>query len=63
MYSMTTNEAAKKSSLSVKGIQSAIHSGKLPAVKIGRDWWIEPVDFERWMNEPRKVGRPRKKQG
>lgn len=57
---MTTKEAALASGLSIKGIQSAIHSGRLPAVKIGRDWQIDPQDFYAWLSSPRKVGRPKK---
>lgn len=57
---MTTNEAAEKSGLSVKGIQSAIHSGRLPACKIGRDWQIDSKDFDAWLSSSRKVGRPKK---
>lgn len=57
---MTTTEAAAVAGVTVKGIQSAIHTGKLIAHKVGRDWHIEPVDFRRWLASPRKAGRPRK---
>ena len=57
---MTTTEAARLARMSVKGIQSAIHRSQLRAVKIGRDWHIEPRDLEAWLACPRKQGRPKK---
>lgn len=59
-YQMTTSEAATAAHMTIKGIQSAIHTGRLSAIKIGRDWWIERRDFDRWFASPRKAGRPRK---
>ena len=57
---MTTTDAARLSRMTIKAIQAAIKRGKLPAVKVGRDWQIERADFDTWLSSPRKVGRPRK---
>ena len=59
---MTTADAARLARMTVKGIQAAIHRGRLPAIKVGRDWQIDPKDFDKWMSIPRKVGRPAKKE-
>lgn len=57
---MTTADAARLARVTVKGIQAAIHRGRLSAVKIGRDWQIDPASFDAWLSSPRKVGRPAK---
>ena len=57
---MTTTDAARLARCTRKAIQAAIHRGKLPAVKVGRDWQIDPKSFETWLDSPRKVGHPRK---
>lgn len=53
---MTTSEAAKKLGVSVRRVQALIASGKLPAIKIGRDWHI--ADIRPAMT--RKPGKPKK---
>jgi excisionase family DNA binding protein len=55
---MTTHEAAKALGVSVRRVQAMIKSGRLPAQKVGRDWWITAEDVEKLKD--RKVGRPRK---
>ena len=57
---MTTTDCARLARVTRKAIQAAIHRGKLPAVKVGRDWQISKEDFDKWLASPRKVGRPRK---
>lgn len=57
---MTTTDAARLGHCTIKAIQTAIHRGRLPATKIGRDWQIDPKDFDKWLSSPRKVGAPRK---
>lgn len=57
---LMTKDAARLAHCTVKGVQAAIHRGKLPTIKIGRDCQIAQEDFKKWMDSPRKVGHPRK---
>ncbi|MDF1596089.1 MAG: helix-turn-helix domain-containing protein [Acidimicrobiia bacterium] len=38
-------------------VTSVLRSGRLPAVKFGREWRVARVDFENWINESRVAGR------
>jgi excisionase family DNA binding protein len=54
---MTTREAAKALGVSSIRIRQLIDSGRLRAVRHGRDWWIELRSLE--AVRVRKPGRPR----
>ncbi len=53
-----TKEASERLAISQQRIQALIKNGKLPAVKVGRDWLIKEGDLELVRN--RKNGRPKK---
>jgi excisionase family DNA binding protein len=53
-----TNAAAEHLGVSRMRVVQLIGEGRLPAVKVGRDWLIYPVDLK--LVKDRKVGRPRK---
>jgi excisionase family DNA binding protein len=54
---MTTSEAAGTLGLSRRRVQELIRDGALPAVRHGRDYWIEPAAVHAMVRRP--VGRPR----
>jgi excisionase family DNA binding protein len=56
----TTQEAARLLKLTRKGILAAIRRGKLHATKHGRDWMVSDEEIERYRQEPRQRGRPKK---
>jgi len=56
---LTTTQAADHLNVSPRRVRALIAAGRLPAVKIGRDWMIEPDALERFQAKPRKVGRPK----
>jgi excisionase family DNA binding protein len=56
-----TKEASERLAISQQRIQALIKNGKLPAVKVGRDWLIKEGDLELVRN--RKNGRPKKETG
>jgi len=37
-------------------VTSVLRSGRLPAVKFGREWRVARRDFEVWLNEERAQG-------
>ena len=43
---ITTNEAARRLKKTRQTIILAIHDERLPAKKIGRDWFIKDTDLE-----------------
>ena len=53
---MTTAEAAKEFKVTPRRIRALIASGRLVALKQGRDYWIEPDALEAVRD--RKPGRP-----
>jgi excisionase family DNA binding protein len=53
-----TAEAAKRLNVSVSRVQKMIAAKRLKAIKVGREWLIDPKDLE--AVKERKVGRPRK---
>jgi excisionase family DNA binding protein len=57
----TTQEAARLLGLTRKGVLVAIRRGKLNATKHGRDWQISDEEIERYQQEPRQRGRPRRR--
>jgi len=56
-----TGEAAKRLKVTRRRVQALIAAGRLRAVRLGRDWLIEPADLAAVRN--RKPGRPRKPRG
>jgi excisionase family DNA binding protein len=53
-----TTEAAKRLNVTVSRVHKMIAAKHLKAIKVGREWLIDPKDLEAVKN--RKVGRPRK---
>jgi excisionase family DNA binding protein len=60
MKLLTTKEAAERLGVTVTRIQQLIGEGKLPAEKMGRDYFIKEDDLK--LVADRKRGRPRKAQ-
>lgn len=58
MKLLTTKEAAARLGISVLRVQQLIWGGRLPAEKMGRDYFIKEDDLK--LVEDRKPGRPRK---
>ena len=55
---LTTQEAGKILGVGRLRVRQLISSGRLPAIKFGRDWIISKDDLSKVAN--RKNGRPRK---
>jgi len=53
-----TAEAAKRLGVTQSRVQKMIEAKRLKAIKVGREWLIDPKDLE--AVKDRKVGRPRK---
>jgi excisionase family DNA binding protein len=60
MKLLTTKEAAERLGVSVTRVQQLILAERLPAEKMGRDYFIQEDDLK--LVADRKVGRPRKAQ-
>ncbi|MCA1566424.1 MAG: helix-turn-helix domain-containing protein [Acidobacteria bacterium] len=60
MKLLTTKEVAARLGISVMRVQQLIWDGRLPAEKMGRDYFIKEDDLK--LVENRKPGRPRKAQ-
>jgi excisionase family DNA binding protein len=58
MNILTTRAAATILGISIRQVQTLIQRGKLPAEKIGRDYFIKDSDLK--LVEQRQVGRPSK---
>ena len=58
MKILTTKQAAKALKVNDSRVRQLILSGRLPALKLGRDWIIKENDLKKVEN--RKPGRPRK---
>lgn len=54
-----TSKVAKKLKVSPERVRALIRAGRLPAVKQGRDWFVDEKDLA--LVKSRKPGRPRKK--
>jgi len=55
---LTTADAAEELGVIPRRVRQLIEEGRLPAVKVGRDWLIEPRHLD--LVRERKVGRPSK---
>ncbi len=58
---MTATEAAKEKGISHQAITNAIHEGRLPAVKFGRNWAIRKSDVDAYKTFPNR-GRRKKEE-
>lgn len=59
MARLTTPQVAARLGMTRQGVLKAIKAGRLPAVKLGRDWTVEEDDL-RLVAAPSRLGRPRK---
>jgi excisionase family DNA binding protein len=55
---INTAEAAKRLNVTPDRVRKMIEAKRLKAIKLGREWMIDPKDLEAVRN--RKTGRPRK---
>jgi excisionase family DNA binding protein len=55
---LTTKQVAEKLGVTPRRVQALVTAGKLPAIKIGRDYLIKEKDLK--LVEDRKIGRPKK---
>lgn len=58
MNMLTTKEAGDKLGVTVQRVHALIRTGRLPAQKMGRDYFIKEADLK--LVEDRKPGRPSK---
>ena len=56
---LTTQQASKILGVNPSRVRQFILEGRLPAIKIGRDWIISRDDLAKVAN--RRIGRPKKK--
>lgn len=49
---MTTQEVADELGLTQRKVRELIHSGKLPAKKMGRDWVIKASELDKFRMHP-----------
>lgn len=60
---ITTADAAQRLGVSDRRVRQLIRSGLLPAVRLGRDWLIEPAALAQVAGRPKRgwpKGRPRR---
>jgi excisionase family DNA binding protein len=57
---LTVTEAATRLGVNTSRVRQLILEKRLPATKVGRDWYIKPADLAAVAD--RKPGRPRKEQ-
>jgi excisionase family DNA binding protein len=60
MEVVSVTEAARELGLSNNRVRELIHSGQLPAQKLGREWAILRPDLEQFKTKERPPGRPPK---
>ena len=58
MKIISTTEAAKRLGVTTNRVRAMIDAKRLKAIKVGREWLIDPKDLDALKD--RKVGRPRK---
>lgn len=56
---MTTSEAASRLGLTARSVARLINTGKIAAIKHGRDYWIDEAEIDRYQSTRRKAGRPK----
>lgn len=47
---LKTEEVAEVLSVSLKTVQNLINEGDLPALRIGKNWRVDPVQFQHYLN-------------
>ena len=52
MDHLTTQQASEVLGVTPQRVLALIHSGRLPAVKLGRDWLIAMRDLEKFEKRP-----------
>lgn len=58
---LSTKEVAEKLKISLRQVQTLIKNKRIPAVKLGRDWFVEEKDLELDSVKNRPItGRPKK---
>jgi excisionase family DNA binding protein len=62
MKLLTTAESAGLLGVTPRQAQRLIAKGLLKGVKMGRDWFVEPREIERFQKRRRGKGRPRKRE-
>ena len=55
---LSVREAADRLGVGPEAVRKRIASGRLPAVKRGRDWWIDERVVQRGVRQPAGSGRP-----
>jgi excisionase family DNA binding protein len=55
---LSVNEAADRLGVSPAAVRQRIASGRLPAVKRGRSWWLDERAVQRHVRQPASSGRP-----
>jgi excisionase family DNA binding protein len=55
---LSVNEAASRLGVSPAAIRQRIASGRLPAIKRGRSWWLDERAVQRHVRQPAPSGRP-----
>lgn len=55
---LSVRDAAQRLGVSSVAVRQQIAGGRLPAVKRGRDWWVDPRAVERMRRLPARSGRP-----
>jgi len=53
---MTTNQAAIVLDILPSTLRKQIRAGRIKAVKMGRDWFIEPEEVDRYRREHQQTG-------
>lgn len=56
----SVEDCAVKLGVSPRRIRQFIEEGRLPALKVGRQYFISKEAFSKFRRLPRKIGRPRK---
>jgi excisionase family DNA binding protein len=55
---LSTSEAAQRAGITERGMRKAIERGRLQARRLGRDWFVQADDLERWIVLHPGRGRP-----
>jgi excisionase family DNA binding protein len=55
---LSVDEAAVRLGISPAAIRQRIASGRLPAIKRGRSWWLDEKSVQRYVRQPTTPGRP-----
>jgi excisionase family DNA binding protein len=55
---LSVTEAAARLGVSPSAVRQRIASGRLPAIKRGRSWWLDERAVQRYVRQPSSAGRP-----